>query len=126
MDADPELRRLQTQRRDGRHFDGQLSLSGHCGHRAIFGAQRSVANDPARPRVWCDDLLYFSLTSMLRAYFARFHTITVLPPACRPGLSIFSSSPVNVATRFTLEATWFGKELRSIFSMIVLSASLTV
>jgi hypothetical protein len=63
---------------------------------------------------------------LLRFYFARRHTVTVLPPACRAGLSIFSSSPVNVATRFTLEATWFGKELRSIFSMIVLSGSLIV
>jgi len=32
--------------RDGRRFDGQPSLSGHCGHEAIFGARRSVANDP--------------------------------------------------------------------------------
>src|SRR5262245_52216991 len=32
--------------RDGRRFDGQLSLSGHCGHGPIFIAQRSVANDP--------------------------------------------------------------------------------
>jgi hypothetical protein len=34
--------------RDGRRFDGPPSLSGHCGHEAIFGAQRSVANDPKR------------------------------------------------------------------------------
>src|SRR5215468_10152191 len=27
-------------------LDGQPSLSGHCGHRPIFIAQRSVANDP--------------------------------------------------------------------------------
>src|SRR5262249_29066560 len=35
--------------RDGRRFDGQPSLSGHCGHEAIFGARRSVANDPRLP-----------------------------------------------------------------------------
>jgi len=34
--------------RDGRRFDGPPSLSGHCGHEAIFGAQRSVANDPTK------------------------------------------------------------------------------
>ena len=32
--------------RDGRRFDGPPSLLGHCGHEAIFGAHRSVANDP--------------------------------------------------------------------------------
>jgi hypothetical protein len=32
--------------RDGRRFGGLPSLLGHCGHEAIFGAQRSVANDP--------------------------------------------------------------------------------
>ena len=32
--------------RDGLRFDGQPSLSGHCGHGPIFIAQRSVANDP--------------------------------------------------------------------------------
>src|SRR5262249_37869770 len=30
--------------RDGRHLDGQSSLSGHSGHGLIFIAQRSVAN----------------------------------------------------------------------------------
>jgi hypothetical protein len=34
--------------RDGRRSDGQPSLSGHSGHGAIFGARRSVANDPFR------------------------------------------------------------------------------
>src|SRR5215469_11681462 len=40
--------------RDRRRFDGPLSLSGHCGHEAIFGAQRSVANDPepSAPGSW--------------------------------------------------------------------------
>jgi len=37
---------LVLARRDGRHFDGQRSLSGHCGHGPIFIAQRPVANDP--------------------------------------------------------------------------------
>jgi alpha-ketoglutarate-dependent sulfate ester dioxygenase len=32
--------------RDRRRFDGQPSLSGHCGHGSIFIAQRPVANDP--------------------------------------------------------------------------------
>ena len=36
--------------RDGRPFDGQPSLSGHCGHGPIFIAQRSVANGPTRKR----------------------------------------------------------------------------
>jgi hypothetical protein len=36
----------QVAHRDGRRFDGQPSLSGHCGHGPIFIAQRSVANDP--------------------------------------------------------------------------------
>jgi len=30
--------------RDGRRFDGEPSLSGHCGHGPIFIAQRSVSN----------------------------------------------------------------------------------
>ena len=34
--------------REGRHLERQPSLSGHCGHGAIFGVQRSVANDPER------------------------------------------------------------------------------
>ena len=34
--------------RDRRHFECQPSLSGHCGHGAIFGAQRSVAIDPSQ------------------------------------------------------------------------------
>jgi hypothetical protein len=33
-------------------------------------------------------------------YLARRNTITVWPPAVRPGLSSLSSSPVSVATRF--------------------------
>lgn len=36
--------------RDGRCFDGQRSLSGHCGRGPIFIAQPSVANDPKRPK----------------------------------------------------------------------------
>src|SRR6266566_4155040 len=36
--------------RDGRRFDGQPSLSGHCGHGLIFIAPRSVANDPSATR----------------------------------------------------------------------------
>jgi len=40
--------------RDERRSDGQPSLSGHSGHEAIFGAQRSVPNDPQRN-------LFFSL-----------------------------------------------------------------
>jgi hypothetical protein len=34
--------------RDERRSDGQLSLSAHCGHEAIFDARRSVANDSSR------------------------------------------------------------------------------
>src|SRR5215467_2805810 len=33
--------------RDWRRFEGQPSLSGHCGHGPIFIAQGSVANDPS-------------------------------------------------------------------------------
>src|SRR5262245_36219844 len=62
----------------------------------------------------------------VRSYLTRRHTVTVRPPASRPGLSSLSSSPVKVATRLTLGATWFGNELRSIFRLMVLSASLTV
>ena len=43
--------------RDAASFDGPPSLSGHCGHEAIFAAQRSVANDPhlpSSPKICCD------------------------------------------------------------------------
>jgi hypothetical protein len=36
--------------RDGRHLDGQPSLPGASGHVVIFGAQRSVVNDPIQTR----------------------------------------------------------------------------
>src|SRR5215470_5931212 len=47
----PTRSRPHMAHRDRRRFDGQPSLSGHCGHGPIFGARRSVANDP-EPHFW--------------------------------------------------------------------------
>jgi len=38
----PTRSRPHMAHRDGRRFDGQPSLSAHCGHGPIFIAQRSV------------------------------------------------------------------------------------
>src|SRR5262249_37037994 len=45
-------RRRSLAHRDRRRLDRQPSLSGHCGHEAILGAQRSVANDPKETFAW--------------------------------------------------------------------------
>jgi hypothetical protein len=47
--------------RDMLHCGGRASLSGHCGHGPIFGAQRSVANDPHQK--WAGE--YYTLFNQL-------------------------------------------------------------
>jgi len=63
---------LQVAHRDRRRFDGQPSLSGHCGHGQIFIAQGSVANDPLL--TWPDHRVVSAEAATLRS--APSHSIT--------------------------------------------------
>jgi hypothetical protein len=87
--------------RDRRRFDGQPSLSEHCGHGPIFIAQRSVANDVEAAQVgvayiWCitaivclksdRPLLFYKSFSSVRSFFVEGRYTSSVGAAISPAL----------------------------------------
>jgi len=73
--------------RDGRRFDGQPSLSRHCGHEAIFGTRRSVANYPIQTSAGLGERSFLE-----RHPAGRFARITLALFAVSSTMSVNSAS----------------------------------